>query len=493
MRPLFPLALVLLCAFAWPQGVTVGSKKFTESYVLGELAKAALEKEGVEVVHKQGMGATAIVWGALESGGIDAYPEYTGTLSEEILKQPGLSLKEIRERLRTRGIGVTDELGFNNTYALVMKRKRAEELGIRTISDLRGHPGLKARPTHEFLERKDGWRPLMSRYGVKLGDVRGVEHALGYAALNSGEVDLKDAYSTDAEIAEYDLTVLEDDRRFFPQYKAVFVYRLTMPERARRVLESFAGTIDEPLMIRMNAKANETSDYTRAASVYFEEQGAAVEVRADSLTAKLTRLTAEHLRLVGISLLLAVLVGVPLGIAASRPGPLSSLILGTTGVIQTIPSLALLALLVPLPFFGISVSTAVVALFLYSLLPIVRNTAAGLAGVPVPLRESAEALGLEPAAQLRKVYLPLALPMILAGIKTSAVINVGTATLAALIGGGGYGEPIISGLALNDNATILQGAVPAAVLAIVVQVLFDALERAVVPRGLTAGRVRAAR
>jgi len=121
---------------------------------------------------------------------------------------------------------------------------------------------------------------------------------------------------------------------------------------------------------------------------------------------------------------------------------------------------------------------------LYSLLPIVRNTAAGLAGIPLPLREAAAVLGLEPVAQLRKIYLPMALPMILAGIKTSAVINVGTATLAALIGQGGLGEPIISGLSLNDSTTILWGAIPAAVLALAVQGGFDLLERAIVPKGM---------
>jgi osmoprotectant transport system permease protein len=159
-------------------------------------------------------------------------------------------------------------------------------------------------------------------------------------------------------------------------------------------------------------------------------------------------------------------------------------ILGFASAVQTIPSLALLALLVPIPFFGISLRTAIAALFLYGLLPIVRNTAIGLQDIAKPVRESAVALGLEPSARLWKIYLPTASRSILGGIKTSAVINIGTATLAALIGAGGLGEPILSGLDLNDHVTILQGAIPAALLALVVQWSFDLLDRVLIPKGL---------
>jgi osmoprotectant transport system permease protein len=204
----------------------------------------------------------------------------------------------------------------------------------------------------------------------------------------------------------------------------------------------------------------------------------------ESLPHKLGRWTLRHLELAGVSLLLAIALGIPLGIWASRGGASGQIILGFAGVVQTIPSLALLALLVPLPFFGISARTAIAALFLYGLLPIVRNTATGLQDIAPAIRDSAVALGLETGARLRKIYLPIASRPILAGIKTSAVINVGTATLAALIGAGGLGEPILSGLNLNDHATILQGAIPAAVLALLVQWVFDLLDRVLIPKGL---------
>jgi len=469
--------------------VIVGSKRFTESYVLGEIAKKALLDAGLKVEHKQGMGATAIVWGALKTGGITLYPEYTGTISEEILKIPGADRAAMDKKLAESGIGMSADLGFNDAYGLVMRRKQATDLSISKISDLKAHPEFKCGITHELLGRRDGWTPLLAKYGLKFTDVSGIDHALGYAALFAGQVDIKDCYTTDAEIKKYDLVVLKDDLKFFPLYRAVFLYRLDTPKAAVAAIAKLAGTIDESKMIAMNAEANKSKDYAEAANLYFAKPEDKVVVSAgksfgDRFQKELIPQLLQHLKLVAVSMLLAILVGIPLGIWASKPGALSTGILSTTGVIQTIPSLALLALLVPIPFFGISFSTAVAALFLYSLLPIVRNTAAGLAGIPLPLREAAEVLGLEPIARLRKIYIPMALPLILAGIKTSAVINVGTATLAALIGQGGLGEPIISGLSLNDGPTILWGAVPAAVLAIAVQLGFDLLERFIVPRGL---------
>jgi osmoprotectant transport system permease protein len=468
-------------AAASNEPVRIGSKRFTESYVLGEIAHRLLSEGGYRAEHRQGMGGTIILWEALRTGQILAYPEYTGTIREEILKgNEEVQAGAMREALALRGVGMTEELGFNNTYALVMRRERADELGVSRISDLRRHPGLRAGFTHEFLQRQDGWGPLSAHYGLALEEPRGIDHALGYTALQSGAIDLKDAYSTDAKIEAFDLVGLEDDLGFFPQYKAVFLYHLEAPPGAVQLLRRLEGQIDETLMIRLNAVAEQTKSYQRAAGLFFGDSTAGPTGRAGQLRHWIGR----HLVLVGISLTAAVLVGIPLGIWASRPGWRGQVILGGAGVIQTIPALALLALLVPLPFLGISVWTAIVALFLYSLLPIIRNTATGLQEIPASLRESAVALGLEPGARLRKIFLPMAARSILAGIKTSAVINVGTATLAALIGAGGLGEPIISGLNLNDHGTILLGAIPAAILALLVQIVFEACDRFFISQGL---------
>jgi len=465
--------------------VKIGSKKFTESYVLDEIAKRTLSEAGISVEHRQGMGGTIILWEALRTGQIDVYPEYTGTIAQEILKRNDrVTFDQIAAELAKFGIGMTQPLGFNNTYALVMTRSQAEKLGIRTISDLRNHWQFAFGLTHEFLDRQDGWRPLAQFYGLNPRSVIGIDHALGYDALISGQIDVKDAYSTDAKIAEYDLTVIEDDQKFFPRYDAVFLYRLALDENIVRSLRGLEGTIDEPAMIHLNAEAERTKDYSVAANLYFGSGARSTSSFGETFPHKLARWLTRHLELAGLSLLLSIIVGVPLGIWASRGGAIGHVILGFAGIVQTIPSLALLALLVPLPFFGISVRTAITALFLYGLLPIVRNTATGLQDIPRALRESAVALGLSPRAQLWQINLPMASRSILAGIKTSAVINVGTATLAALIGAGGLGEPILSGLGLNDHATILQGAIPAAVLALLVQLLFDLLDRVLIPKGL---------
>ena len=480
----FPGFLINFSASA-ADTVRIGSKKFTESYVLGEIAKGTLSDAGISAEHRQGMGGTIILWQALRGGQIDVYPEYTGTIVQEILKRSDPMHDDfVRDELRKLGIGITKPLGFNNTYALVMRRNRADELGLRTISDLQQHPELKFGLTHEFLDRQDGWNPLAVAYRLSPQSVIGIDHALGYAALANGQTDVKDAYSTDAKIAQYDLVVLEDDKKFFPRYDAVFLYRLSLDEKVVTALRGLEGKIDETKMTRLNAEAERTKDYAQASSLFFGANARSTSTFGETFRGKLVRWTTRHLELAGFSLLLSILVGIPLGIWASRGGVISHLILGFAGVVQTIPSLALLALLVPLPFFGISVRTAIAALFLYGLLPIVRNTATGLQDIPRGLRESAVALGLSGRARLWQIYLPMASRSILGGVKTSAVINIGTATLAALIGAGGLGEPILSGLNLNDHATILEGAIPAAVLALLVQWFFDLLDRVLIPKGL---------
>ncbi len=469
----------------------VGSKKFTESYVLANIAQVAIARTGLAVEQRQGMGGTIILWEALKQGAITCYPEYTGTIREVILNSrdsaPGhANAEQMRRQLAQYGVGMTGNLGFNNTYSLVMQRELAQRLGIHQISDLNRYPQLLVGLSHEFLGREDGWTPLCARYGLHMRNVRGMDHTLAYKALAKGEIEIMDAYSTDAKIAEQDLTTLHDDQGFFPQYQAVFLYRLNADPRVLRALHSLEDTLTERRMTQLNATAERTSDYSKAAALYFQDPA---QEHADSLSSKLARWTARHLLLVGLSLLGSIVLGVPLGIWASQPGWVSEFILGITGVAQTVPSLALLALLVSIPFFGIGPQTAITALLLYGLLPIVRNTASGLQDIPRPIRDSVEAIGLEPRAQLLKVFLPLASRSILAGIKTSAVINVGTATLAALIGAGGLGEPIISGLNLNDRALILEGALPAALLALLVQTVFGFLDRLLIPKGLRLAKV----
>ncbi len=485
------LILALLSITPQPQAaekVVVGSKAFTESVVLGEVARELAQEAGAAVTHQRQLGGTRVLWNALRSGQIDLYPEYTGTISQEIFAGQNLNGDEaIRAAISDAGIEMTAPLGFNNTYALGMLDDRAPKLGIATISDLRNHPELKLGFSNEFMDRGDGWPGLKKRYQLPQTSVTGLDHDLAYRAIKSGSIDLTDLYSTDAEIAFYKLRVLRDDLHYFPEYKAVYLYRKDLVTRAPKVVKAIKqleGTIDEPAMIAMNARAKlERVPEAQVAADFVKARfGVNVEVQQSSLWQRIGRRTLEHLYLVGVSLFAAILISIPLGVVAARSHTLGQIIIGVVAMIYTTPSLALLVFMIPL--LGIGSTPAIFALFLYSLLPIVRNTHAGLVGIPLPLRESAAVLGLSGWTRLRQIELPLASPAILAGIKTSAVINVGTATLGAIIGAGGYGQPILTGIRLANTATILEGAIPAAVLALLVQGVFELIEIAFVPRGL---------
>ncbi len=194
-------------------------------------------------------------------------------------------------------------------------------------------------------------------------------------------------------------------------------------------------------------------------------------------------LTAEHLWLVGVSMLLALAIGVPLGILLTRQPRWKAIVLGSTNVVQTIPSLALFGLLLPLPWLGARADRlAIVALALYALLPIVRNTYVGIAGISPPVREAAIAMGLTSGQLLWHVELPLALPVMLSGIRVAMVITIGVATIAAAIGAGGLGEFIFRGIAMVDNGVILAGAIPAALMALAADLSLSGVEKLLMRR-----------
>lgn len=485
----FALLLALGAGAAAPgPPVRIGSKAFVESEVLGELGRETIESEGIPVQHRRALGGTRVLWEALVRGELDAYPDYTGTVAKEILGgAPDPSIEGLRAALAPRGIGITRSLGFEDTYAVGMRPEVAARLGIRTLSDLVRHPELRLGFTNEFLDRADGWPALRDRYGLLQRDVRGLDHDLAYRALAAGQIDATDLYSTDAEIRRQGLVVLEDDRHVFPEYQAVFLYRRELEERspaAVRALRRLEGRIGAAEMIDMNARAQiDRQPVEQVAAAFLRQRlGLETSARAETLPARLLARTREHLELVGAALLLALAIAIPLGVWAARRPAAGRVVLSLVGVVQTVPSLALLVFMIPL--LGIGTGPAVAALTLYALLPVVRNTHAGLTGIAPELLESARSLGLSPWARLRRVELPLASPAILAGIKTAAVIAVGTATLGALVGAGGYGQPILTGIRLASVPLILEGAVPAAALALLVQGLFDALEHVLVPRGM---------
>jgi osmoprotectant transport system permease protein len=470
------IALMGLCGNAQAQTLTVGSKRFTESYILGEIIS-----QTAKGTHKPGLGNTAILLEALKAGSIDLYPEYTGTIAREILKsEERLDLAGLNQRLKSLGLAASVPLGFSNSYALGMRRKDAERLSIQKISDLPKHATLRFGLSHEFLGRRDGWPGLQSAYGLPQKP-RGLDHGIAYEALAAGEIDVMDLYTTDAKIERYAIAALADDRAFFPAYDAVLLYRIDTPRRFPKEFDSLKkleGRIDATAMVRLNARAE--LDKVAFADVAREFLGSKIEIKRTLWSALFApdfgRLLAEHLWLVFASLAIAALVGIPLGLIAAKYAWVAQPVLIFTGLLQTIPSLALLAFLIPVTG-SIGVWPALIALFLYALLPITRNTHTGIVQVSRGLIQAGTALGLSSTHILSKIELPLALPVIMAGVKTSAVISVGTATIAAFIGAGGFGERISQGLALNDHAVLLAGALPAALLALAVHALFEIGER----------------
>jgi len=481
-------ALVAWCLFcaaslAWAaEPLRIGSKRFTESYILAQvLALTAQPHAPVEV--RSGLGNTAVVHAALRAGSIDVYPEYTGTIDLEILgnAQPS-SPRALREQLAALGLGMDVRLGFNDGYALAMLETSADRLGIRAISDLARHPELRLGLSNEFIGRADGWAGLARRYGLAQRPT-GLDHGLAYDAIAGGQVDVIDIYTTDAKIDHLGLRVLRDDAGYFPRYDAVLLYRLDVPERfpaAWAALRALEGSIDEPSMIRMNARAElDGVDFETIAREHLAQDARNAAARgfvAKLLGPDLLRLTMQHAGLVAASILLAVLAGVPLAVLAAPNAALRSTVLGACGLLQTVPSLAMLAALISV-LGMIGAVPALVALTLYSLLPVVRNTVTALAEVPRELKLAADALGLSPSQRLRLVELPLATPTILAGVRTATTIAVGTATIAAFIGAGGYGERIVTGLALNDSALMMAGALPAAALALLCEGAFGLAAR----------------
>ncbi len=462
--------------------VAIGAKQFTESYLLAEMGANLSRGAGADAERKD-LGSTPALWLALTQGDIDAYPEYSGTITRQILKDDP---PDLDAALAAHGIRRSKSLGFRNNYALGMRRDVAAEYGIAKISDLRIHTDFRFGFIPEFRDRPDGWPGLKRAYGLPQTDVREMKHTVAYAGVVDKSLHATEVYTTDGEIAQHDLLVLDDDRNFFPAYEAVWLYRADLEDRLPTVvagLRKMEGRISEREMQEMNSRVQVKKDKESAVAGEFLAAKSLGDSRSeeDTLASRVGVTTVEHLQLVIPSLLAAMLVSIPLGVLASKRLRVGQMVLATTGVLQTIPSLALLLFLMPLTKWllgsGIGAPTAIAALFLYSLLPIVRNTYTGLTEIAPSLRESANALGLTRWAILRRVELPLAAPTILAGVKTAAVINVGTATLGGFIGAGGYGRPILRGIDKADIPMMLEGAIPAALMAILAEGAFGLVER----------------
>lgn len=515
--------------------IVVASKPFAESYILAETFAQLLEAHGHRVDRRPGLGMTEILMQGLIAGEIDVYPEYTGTGLAAVLGETAAGdavsvFNRVSEAFETRwGLHWLPPLGFENTYAMAMRRMAADSLGLRSLSGLAAHaPDLAGGFSPDFIGRADGLDGLAAAYAIRFRETRSLLQAVKYQALAEGAVDVIDAYSTDGAITRYDLAVLADDRGFFPPYDAApLVGGDLYAQRPDAVLalSRLAGRIGVEAVRRANERIEvEGWPVAEVADALLTEIGLAGEpaaagdaagrgdLRAGATTSAeggrrdrsvagtavalprhmwdnrgdLARQIARHALLVLTSLGAAILVAIPAGVVLERRRALAGSAIRLAGVLQTIPGIALLAFMIPV--LGIGVAPAVAALFLYSLLPILRNTHTGIVEAAPEAVAAGRALGMTEWQLLHRIRLPLAAPVIMAGVRTAAVINVGTATLAAFIGAGGLGDPIVSGLALSDPVMILSGAVPAAVLALLVDWALGGAEAVVAPRGVGGDR-----
>lgn len=501
--------------------IVVASKPFGESYFLAELFAQLLESRGIAADRRLGLGATEIAFGALRTNTIDVYPEYTGTgllailhdsLTDAMRADPRATFAFVSRAFAARyGVRWLPPLGFQNGYAIAVRKETAAQHSLRTLSDLARAGGqLTAGFTNDFIGRPDGLAGLSRAYGLTLRDVRPLAPAVKYTALAEGGVDVIDGYSTDGLLSKYDLVTLDDDRHFFPPYQAAAIVSprvATGRPDVVAVLSLLSGRLGETQMRAYNRRVEvDREPIPAVAASALRDLGLLGAARADSGSgdtaalggaeargvglvgflwarrAETARLTVRHLELVVVALLAAVLVAVPLGLGLERARRSAEWVVGTLGVIQTIPSIALLAFMIPL--LGVGVKPALVALWLYALYPIARNTYSGVRDADPEAVEAAEAMGATARQRLFWVRLPLAAPVIMAGVRTSAVITVGAATLAAFIGAGGLGDPIVTGLALVDSRLVLSGAIPAALLAILVDGVLSLVERTVTPANL---------
>ena len=487
--------------------VRVGCKNFTEQEILGELVAQLIEQHtDLTVERRFGLGGTDICHAALVAGELDIYVEYTGTallnvLREGVINDSDSAFRIVASMYRDQfDLEWLPPIGFNNTYAIAVRGDQADANGWTSISDLAGAAKeLEAGFTSEFMERPDGYPGLRRVYDIEFGRAIDLDPGLMYRALADGEVDLICAFATDGRIDEYDLRVLGDDRRFFPPYDAAPVVRGDLLRENPEVRDAMIGltrTLSDEEMRQLNFAVDvlrrEPRDVARRwldgrAIDAADSNDDRHEVATDrhglvglfaSRRVEVLQKTGEHLLLTLMGVLIAMGLGVPTGIMIHRVAPARGPVLALTEVVQTIPSLAMLAFLFAI--YGLLGATpAVTALVLYALLPIVLNTFTGLREVPPEVLEAADGVGMSSRQRLRLVELPLAAPVMIAGIRTATVLTVGIATLCTYIGAGGLGDFIARGLSRNDPRLTLLGAVPAAIMAVVLSLIIRWIERAV--------------
>ncbi|WP_372367558.1 glycine betaine ABC transporter substrate-binding protein [Candidatus Uabimicrobium sp. HlEnr_7] len=492
MKKIIIVLVIALSALLYADAIKIGSKVFPESRLLGEIVSVLIEENtALKVERKLWMGGTKICFEALKSGSLDIYCEYTGTAWNVVLKKTGKieNAKVVYETCKKEFAKKFDlhwmkAIGFNNTYVMAINK----DWPVETISDLaKVQDKVKLALGHEFMHREDGFYAMCKFYNLVLPNVITMEHSLAYKAVSEKTVDATNAYSTDGKLVKFGLKKLQDDKNFFPPYFAApIVYGKTLRKypQLQPLLDKLAGRIDDEKMTQLNYLVEiERKDFYDVAYDFLKAEGL-IEKNSEKKEREneMVKLTKQHLFLVLVATFFAMLIGVPLGIFVAKKRSFAPIILTTTGILQTIPSLAILAIMVPI--FGIGMIPSIIALTLYALLPIIRNAYTGIISVDNELIEAARAMGMTNMQILTMLEIPLSTTIIMAGVRTATVICVGTATLAAFIGAGGLGEFILTGINLNDNNLILSGTIPAAILAILADFLLARLEKWIEPQGL---------
>ena len=487
--------------------IIISSKIFTENILLAEMLSLLLEeKYTFKVIRKFNLGGTQLVFSALRNKEIDVYPEYTGTGYTMILKlsgetQPKKTFKIVKkEFLNKFNLVWSLPLGFENTYTLAVRSSDLRFKKIHRISQLKGKTkSLKLGAGHEFMERQDGFLNFIKKYQLSFqkDQTWTMNQGLMYSALKNKKIDMVMAYSTDGRIKAFDLKTLRDDKSFFPAYEAAYLTRkdfLKQYPMLKKAFKQLEGNITEKEMIFLNNQVDQLKlDSTQIARNFLikknlledDIKNLKQQSWLDYYISKkeyFFKIFYEHLLLVVVSLFFALWLAIPIGLWASYNNKVEKTVFFIVNTLQTVPSLALLAIFIP--FLGIGFLPAVVTLFIYSLLPIIRNTFEAIKNIDRVLISAGAGMGLNIWQVLRYIQIPLAFPMILAGVRTSAVIVVGTATLAAFIGAGGLGDPIFRGIATLNSKLIFLGAVPACLLAIFIDRFLAFLEKLIIPKGL---------
>lgn len=445
--------------------IKIGAKKFTEGNISAYLILQELKKinKNLDIEVLENLGGTGIVTSAIKNKKIDIYIDYTGTLVNSFQT----NYKNLEQTLYSHNIILGPNLGFNNSYGLAVKANNS----ISRISEI----SLKHRVgiSHEFFKRNDGYKYLSKAYDLQNVPVT-LEHSLLFQSLNSESLDVIEVYTTDAKILKNNLKVLSDDRDFFSRYDAVVLVNVEFYNKNKKMIDKLFTNIKERFTNKDIIEANYLVEIDGLR--YDEAAGKLSGVKLlakkkENVFFEILPYFLEHLKYLVITIFLCVLIGIPIGGFAAKSKAFERVSMTLISIFQTIPSLALLVFLIPL--FGLGELTTIIALTLYGLLPIAKSTHSAISNIPKELSEFSDLIRMSKIQKFLLVEIPLAAPEILTGIKITSIATIGVTVIAAFVGAGGLGTLIVTGLSLNKTSLILKGAIPSALMALIVELFFQ--------------------